>query len=55
MEELLFGIWAHLFVKIHDFDEKTGLSAPIPQPLWGLWDFRFYPLRVLSDDLHIPN
>jgi hypothetical protein len=25
--------------------QKTGLSAPIPRPLWGLRDFRFYPLR----------
>jgi hypothetical protein len=37
--------WAHF----RRFAPETGLSAPIPQPLRGLRDFRFNPLRIRKE------
>jgi hypothetical protein len=44
--EEFFGrrIWAHFLRRMTP--QKTGLSAPIPQPLRGLRDFRCNPLRA---------
>jgi hypothetical protein len=41
--ELLFSTYSAFFAAL---PQKTGLSAPIPQPAAaGLRDFRFNPLR----------